>query len=239
MNTAAEDDIPTFADWVARLGDVPLNRILMKPEPGTATVADVLAAEAKGHLCELVDGVLVEKVYDCRNSVVATWLASRILDFVIPRRLGVVTGAKGPLRMANGNIRLPNVAFAAWDQLPGGRVPDEPFLTGSPALVADMMAAGNTPGEMALKCRDYFASGTRLAWEIDARDRTVRVFASPDVSVVLGVDDDLDGGNALPGFTLPVRRVFEVLDWRAPDTRQLGKASSESELFSPQRGGGQ
>ena len=144
-------------------------------------------------------------------------LSRRILSHVTPRRLGVVTGAKGPLRMANGNIRLPNVAFTSWDQLPSGHVPDEPIFAVSSALTADFVSPGNTPGEMDMKRRDYFASGTRLAWEIDVAERTVRVFASPDVSVVLTADDTLDGGDVLPGFTVPVREMFAVLDrpWRA------------------------
>ena len=53
----------TLADLLKRLGDIPMVRIRMRPAPGTATADDVLrlcAAEPK-RLCELVDGVLVEK----------------------------------------------------------------------------------------------------------------------------------------------------------------------------------
>ncbi len=57
--------LETLADLMERLGDVPLHRIRLHPFPGTATVADVLRlcdGEPKC-LCELVDGVLVEKVF--------------------------------------------------------------------------------------------------------------------------------------------------------------------------------
>ncbi|MBI1899585.1 MAG: hypothetical protein HYS13_00545, partial [Planctomycetia bacterium] len=39
------DTIETLADLLDRLGNVPLERIRFRPAPGTATEADVLAAE--------------------------------------------------------------------------------------------------------------------------------------------------------------------------------------------------
>ena len=53
----------TLADLLSQLGHVPLNRIRMFPPPGTATVEDVarLCDREPKRLCELVDGVLVEK----------------------------------------------------------------------------------------------------------------------------------------------------------------------------------
>ena len=51
----------TLADVIDRIG-VPAHRILARPTPGTATVEDVVALEAReNRLAELVDGVLVEK----------------------------------------------------------------------------------------------------------------------------------------------------------------------------------
>ena len=43
------------------LGGIPLDRILFHPPPGTATEQDVIDQEARSRLCELVEGVLVEK----------------------------------------------------------------------------------------------------------------------------------------------------------------------------------
>jgi tRNA A37 methylthiotransferase MiaB len=54
--------IETVADLLESLGDIPPERIRMRPLPGTATEDDVLAVHAsEKRLCELVDGVLVEK----------------------------------------------------------------------------------------------------------------------------------------------------------------------------------
>src|SRR5690349_11677406 len=48
-------DAETIADLLARLGDVPPSRVRLRPWPGTATEADVVAIEAKeNRLFELI-----------------------------------------------------------------------------------------------------------------------------------------------------------------------------------------
>ena len=60
--------IVTMADWLHRLGDVPPDRVRFYPIPGTATVNDVVEIEHREDvLCELVDGVLVEKPVELGN----------------------------------------------------------------------------------------------------------------------------------------------------------------------------
>ena len=50
------------AEWLAELGDIPPDRIVFDPWPGTATEGDLLRlAERDKRLCELIDGTLVEK----------------------------------------------------------------------------------------------------------------------------------------------------------------------------------
>jgi hypothetical protein len=58
----------TVADLLAHMGGVALSRVQFQPWPGTATVRDVIAIhDAENRLCELVDGVLVEKVMGGRS----------------------------------------------------------------------------------------------------------------------------------------------------------------------------
>jgi hypothetical protein len=62
LASLAPPTIETVAELLEALGDIPPERIRMHPWPGTATENDVLAAHARDkRLCELVDGVLVEK----------------------------------------------------------------------------------------------------------------------------------------------------------------------------------
>src|SRR4051812_34650677 len=95
----------TAADWLHDLGDVPLERILFTPWPGTATEADLLQrVEAEQHLCELINGTLVEKPVGLYESQLAMWLGHLVLEFVSSRKLGIVTGGDGPLRLKKGLV---------------------------------------------------------------------------------------------------------------------------------------
>ena len=207
----------SLADLVEQLGGVALARVHIRSDLGKATETDVIAIHAReGRLCELVDGVLVEKAMGLRESLLACALIGALRAFVIPRRLGLITGEAGTMRLFPGQIRIPDVAFASWRRLPGGVVPMEPIPDLVPDLVIEVLSDSNTKAEMARKRRDYFGSGVLLVWEVDPPTRTIAVFDSPEHSSTLTIDDALDGGEILPGFVLPLRELFEELDIGGP-----------------------
>jgi hypothetical protein len=75
---------------MGRVGELPPERIRMAPYPGRATEQDVIQAnESKlGRLCELVDGVLVEKAMDYYESRLASVLIWFIETFLNDHDLG-------------------------------------------------------------------------------------------------------------------------------------------------------
>ena len=88
--------IDTLADLLERLGGIAPDRVRFRPPPGTATEQDVIEIERReNRLCELVDGVLVEKPMRYRESLLAGALLAFLREFVVPRNLGLVTGADG------------------------------------------------------------------------------------------------------------------------------------------------
>jgi Uma2 family endonuclease len=205
--------IRTLADLLARLGGIPLDRIRFHPSPGTATIQDVInIQEHEGRVCELVHGVLVEKVMGWNESSLAGFLAGLLNAFVIPRNLGIVTGADGTVELMADLVRIPDVAFTSWDRLPGRRRPTSPVPRLAPNLAVEVLSRSNTPGEMDAKRRDYFGAGVQIVWEIDPVARSVVVYTSLTSATTLGASDTLDGGVALPGFTLPVQQIFAELD---------------------------
>lgn len=205
--------IQTLADLLDRLGRVPLNRIRIHPSLGAATVQDVIDIQRQeGKLCELVDGVLLEKVMGLIESALAGLLIEVLRAFVVPRNLGIVTGADGTIELISGLVRIPDVAFISWDRLPGRRYPTAPIPQLAPNLAVEVLSRSNTPGEMAVKRQDYFTAGVELVWEIDPDARTVAVYTSVTDVTTLTETDTLDGGSVLPGFTLPLRDLFAELD---------------------------
>lgn len=201
--------IRNLAQLLDRLGNVPLDRIRFQPLPGTATVQDLVEVqERENRLCELVDGVLVEKTMGFNEGRIAILIAAALHNFIERDDLGVVTGADGMIRFPENLVRLPDVAFARWERFPHEEIPDEPAPEIVPDLAVEVLSKGNTPGEMSRKLREYFQAGVSLVWFVDPKARTVAVFTSVTRSKTIPASGTLEGGKVLPGFALPIANLF-------------------------------
>jgi len=216
MATATEAPAATWEtvdDLLEQLGGIAPARVRMRPPPGTATEDDLIAVNAKkGGICELVDGVLVEKRMSYVETALALVLAGFLRAFIIRRNLGIVSGPDGMMRLLPGLVREPDVAFTSWDRIPDRRYPTGPIAGFAPDLAVEVLSPGNTEAEMARKRREYFGAGVRIVWQVDPRARTVAVFDSPDRPTILDESMTLDGGEVLPGFVLPLVDLFGELD---------------------------
>jgi len=203
----------TASELAARFGPISLSRIGFDPLPGLATEQDVLDwNDRHDRLYELVDGVLLEKTMGLRESLLAGAIITLLRLFVVPRNLGLVTAPDGLMRLTTGRVRIPDVAYISWDHVPGRRVPDEPLSDLWPDLAVEVISESNTTEEMSGKRDDYFTSGTRLVWQINPRTRTADVYTTSHDFVRLATRGTLDGGDVLPGFTLPLLDLFGELD---------------------------
>jgi Uma2 family endonuclease len=214
-STQPSAGITTLAELVERLGGIPLDRIRYQPRPGMATVKDVIHIEqTENRLCELVDGVLVEKPMGFRESLLAVAISRRLHEHVSQGNWGLVVGADGMLQLFEGLIRIPDVSFVAWASLPTGKIPDDPAPLLAPDLAVEVLSRTNTAGEMKRKRGEYFSAGTKMVWIVDPEKRTVTVFDSPTESHEYGEEEALEGGTVLPGLRIPLRDLFGELDRR-------------------------
>ena len=207
-------DTMTLQDLVDRLGGIPLSRILARPAPGSATEADLIRVnDQKERICELVDGVLVEKPMGFRESFLAARLIRLLLNFVEPRNIGIVTAPDGTIRLAPGLVCVPDVALFFWADLPGQQVPKEPIPQVVPTLVIEVLSQSNTSAEMERKRREYFEAGVRVVWLVDPEAGTVAAFQKgmerPQEHDQRSTIENLD---FLPGFRLSVADLFASLD---------------------------
>jgi Uma2 family endonuclease len=202
----------TLADALDQLGNIPAERILYYPALGTATEEDVLEVERRTGLApELIDGILVEKAVGYLESRLAVRLILVLEAFVETRKLGIVLGEGGALRILANQVRVPDVCYISREKFPGGELPDVPIPGIAPDLAVEILSRSNTRGEMQRKLHDYFTAGVRLVWYIDPRTKTCRVYTSPDDCTTFGEHDTLDGGDLLPGFTLKLTELFGAL----------------------------
>ncbi len=142
-------------------------------------------------------------------SGLAHWIGALISIFVRPRGLGWVTGADGSYILSRDpdTVVVPDVAFIAWDRLPGRRVPDG-YIPVPPDLAVEVISPTDRPGDIARKQEIYRRAGVPLVWWVDPARRTVSVYLDGKLAEELGEGDELDGGEILLGFRLSVAEIF-------------------------------
>ncbi|QJW96511.1 Uma2 family endonuclease [Frigoriglobus tundricola] len=201
-----------LGELLNRLGGVPPERICLDPFPGTATKRDLLRKHGQPRkLYELVEGTLVEKPMGHVESIVAAELVALLGTFVTRYELGYFTGADDLVELMPKVVRGPDVSFTSWVQRPERTADTNAISKVIPSLVVEVLSEKNSRGEITRKLKDYFFAGVRLAWVIDPRKRTAEAYAAPDEAVAIPADGTLDGGDVLPGFTVPLAALFAKL----------------------------
>jgi Uma2 family endonuclease len=133
------------------------------------------------------------------------------LDFYLEQHeLGVTMDEVGFLLETNPDTVLgPDIAVMLADQLPIST--DTGFERGIPALVAEVLSPSNRRAEIETKVAIYLRAGVRLVLVVDPKRRTVEVRTPDGKRQLLTEADDLAGGDVLPGFRIPVTRIFRWL----------------------------
>jgi Uma2 family endonuclease len=197
-------------ELLERLGGIPAERICLNPPPGTATKRDLLRKHGRPRkLYELVENTLVEKPMGRPESYIAAELGRLLGNFVVEHDLGFCTGADDLIELMPKLVRGPDVCFVAWSKRPDKTVDTDAISKSVPDLVIEVLSPRNTRGEMARKRKDYFFAGVRLVWQIDPRTRTAEAYTAPDEKTAIPAGGALDGGDVLPGFRLPLTKLFE------------------------------
>ncbi len=133
------------------------------------------------------------------------WLLN---DHVVPRGLGVVSGEGGfVLEVDPDTVLAPDVAFVRADRVPPEEVIDR-FARLAPDLAAEILSPSDTKAEIEEKVQAYLDAGVPLVWVVDPQRRTIRVRPADGRERLLTEADELDGGKVLPGFRMPVARLF-------------------------------
>lgn len=173
------------------------------------TTAEQLAQAGDLGACELLRGELIMmSPSGTPHSELALTIGSLVRGFVRPRKLGIVTGADGGYLIERDpdTMRAPDVGFVCAERLPPEGVAG--FFPGAPDLAVEVNSPNDRASDVLAKVQAWLATGCRMVWVVDAPTKTVTVYQGPRQATILGVGDTLQGGDVLPGFTLPVADVF-------------------------------
>jgi Uma2 family endonuclease len=122
---------------------------------------------------------------------------------------GYIAGSQAGFRMLSGNIRCPDVSFTLKARLPDGR-PTKGFADVAPDLTIEILSPSEEPGGIARKTEEYFASGAQQVWHLDPEHHQLKVFRSRYDSAVYEPNEEVVGGDLLPGFRCRVSELFSV-----------------------------
>jgi Uma2 family endonuclease len=180
------------------------------------TEADLESLPDDGYNHELVNGELVMSPKNvCFHGRICTRLSTSIANFANQHKLGAVLDSNTGFWMFNRNCRAPDVSFVSKSRLValGFKPKEKRFFPGAPDLAIEVLSSSNTRAEIDDRLRDFFGSGTQLAWVIDPETEIVEVCHSPIRRQLVGSGGFLDGETLLPGYRYPIADLFKEWDW--------------------------
>ena len=175
------------------------------------TADDLLRLDSQGVKGELIRGVLYEKVSsNIDHGKIVINVGSELKGFVKPRRLGIVFGSDAGVLLERDpdTVREPDVGFISAERRPLD-LRFQGYSEVAPDLVLEIASPSDSRRAVAEKVQMWLDFGVRLVWVAWPDSRTIDVHPAGGPVTTLAESDTLDGGAVLPGFTMPVREVFE------------------------------
>ncbi len=158
---------------------------------------------------ELIEGEIVEKVPTEKHGTIAGNIFGFIWNFNREHQLGnVVIEVRHRMPGDKHNARMPDVSFIGDPNRP---IVERGSVPRMPDLAIEVQSPDDKPDQMRAKADFYLRNGSRLVWLFFTESKTVEVRTIRDNkinAITLGIDDTLDGGDVLPGFTVAVRDIF-------------------------------
>jgi Uma2 family endonuclease len=178
--------------------------------------AELQALPEDGVNHELVNGELVfSPKNDFFHGDICSRLSAALVMFNSVHKLGAVLDSSTGFWMKNRNCRAPDISFVSRGRLAalGFRRSTRAFFPGAPDLAVEVLSPNNTRAELDERLRDFFESGSRLAWIIDPERQRAEVCHSLTERKLVGSGGFLEGADLLPGFRYPIADLFKEWDW--------------------------
>jgi Uma2 family endonuclease len=186
------------------------------------TTADLLAMPDDGVERWLIRGELREKrpVLGDHPTTIRNRVHSRVLIRVgkvldnwldqQPEPRGQVLGGEAGVKLTHdpdSTVGI-DVVYVSAD-VAARQGDDTSLIDGVPVLAVEILSPNDTQEEVHEKVTEYLRAGVPLVWIVDPYDRTVRVYRPDARPQLFNEDQELTGESHLPGFRVPVARMFQ------------------------------
>ena len=175
------------------------------------TADDLLRMPDDGYRYELLEGKLVKLAPASReHGRHAAHVMARLWQHVNIHQLGEVSAAETGFRLASNpdTVRAPDAAFVSIARVQ--EIGQETgYWTGAPNLAVEVVSPNDTYTEVESKALQWLDSGTQAVVVVDPRRQSIKVYRSRSDIVILTGEDVLEIPDVVPGWTLPLRELFE------------------------------
>lgn len=178
------------------------------------TEAELEALPEDGYIHELVNGELVmSPKNNWQHGDLCARLVMALGMYAQQNRLGAVFDSSTGFWMQNLNCRAPDVSLVRKERLAGLNRREPAFFKSAPDLAVEILSPSMTRRELDERLKDFFESGSKLAWVIDPQREMIEICRSATQRRLLGPGGSLDGEEVLPGFQYAVADLFKDWEW--------------------------
>ncbi|NWJ98713.1 MAG: Uma2 family endonuclease [Chloroflexi bacterium] len=178
----------------------------------TYTAAEFETLEDGEDHYELVEGKLVEMPpTGDRHGRISKRLVKHLLAFDPDEKLGQVWFTTG-VKLDEKNVLEPDLTFIIANRIPSE---SNAALNIIPDLIVEIWSPSDVSSLKKLtaardKIRKFLEAGVQIGWFINPHNQTVEVYhlGQTEAVALLGLEDELDGENVIPGFRLKVKALF-------------------------------
>lgn len=158
---------------------------------------------------ELVRGKL--RTYPLKGflrGIIACKLGAELRSFADENQLGIVTASCGFLIESDpDSVLAPDVSFVCRRRIDVIGIP-EGYFPGPPDLAVEVIEATDSEHAVSEKIHHWLITGTKEVWVVRMEEKSITVYREDNIVIDLSENDTLDGGDLIPGFTMPIRDLF-------------------------------
>ncbi|MGV0025468.1 Uma2 family endonuclease [Phormidesmis priestleyi] len=175
----------------------------------TLTIADLQAFQSQhpDYQLELVEGkIIVMSPSDFISEEIIGRLVTFLNNWVLPRKMGRVTGSGAGYIMPNSDLRAPDVSFVRTERL---RRSPRSFVELVPDLVVEVRSASDNMKPLREKIQKFLELGAQVGIFINPDKHEVEVYRPNSDAVELLRDGDfLTIPELLPGWEIAIVELW-------------------------------
>lgn len=165
-------------------------------------LAFVVLSENEGRIFEFINGEIIDvsptRTY---NSWVTNLLVAAVHFFCRTHQLPFYTSTGDGAYLIKGKVIVPDFAYK---RTPMSHDYPDPV---PPLFAVEVISPTDEPTHIRNKRLVYQEAGI-LYWELYPQEKSIDIYEPGKPPRTVGIDDMLDAGEVIPGFTLAVRDLF-------------------------------